>query len=117
MAGMPWAIRVRPVTGRDHRGRAAVRQRRVARRSARPHRRVLGLHAVRRHTVRVRGQNRVGQSAAVLFGVRHRAAGVRRAVLVHARVARPSVQRGPARRSRGGIQVSRPHHTGAQWFE
>jgi len=106
MAGMPWAIRVRPVAGRDHRGRAAVRQRRVARRSARPHRRVFGLHAVRRHTVRVRGQDGADQHAPILRGVRPRAAHVRRAVLVHARIACPPVRRGTARRSRGGTQVS-----------
>lgn len=82
--GVHRTVPVRTVGGRDHRGRAAVRQRRVVGRVARPHRRVPRLHAVRRHTVRVRGPHVAGQPARFHHGVRARAAHVRRAVLVHA---------------------------------
>lgn len=97
---------VRAVAGRHHGGRAAVRERRVVRRVARPDRRVPGLYAVRRHPVRLRDQDRGGRRAQFLRLVRRRAAGVRRAVLVHARVARVPVQRGPAQRGGRGAQVS-----------
>lgn len=97
---------VRTIAGRHHRGRAAVRGRRVVQRAARPDRRVPGLYAVRRHPVRLRGQDGGGRPAQFLRLVRRRAAGVRRAVLVHARVARVPVQRGPAQRGGRGAQVS-----------
>lgn len=99
-------VHVRTVRGRDRGGRAAVRQRGVGRRDARPVRRVPGPDAVRRHTVRVRGPGRHDRAASVLPVVRPGAGGVRRAVRVHARVARTPGQRGP-RRGRGrGVEVS-----------
>lgn len=81
-------VHERLVVGRHHRGRAAVRQRRVVGRAARLRRRVPGLHAVRRHPVRVRGPDHAVQPAPVLRRLRRRARRVRRAVLAHARIAR-----------------------------
>jgi len=99
-------VRVRDSGGRDHRGRAALRPRSVVGRATRPHRRVPGLHAVRRHTVRVRGQGGVAGRATVLSGVLGGADRVRTAVLVRARVAGLPVQRGPVRTSGIGAEVS-----------
>lgn len=93
-------VRVRTLGGRDRGGRAAVRQRGVRGRDARPIRRVPGPDAVRRHTVRVRGPGRRDGIATVLSGVRPVAARLCRVVRVHARVARAPGQRG-SRRERG----------------
>lgn len=97
---------MRNIAGRHHRGRATVCRRHIVERAARPDGRISGLYAVRRHRVRVRGQDAGGQPARFLRMVRRRAAGVRRTVLVYARVARIPVQRGPAQRGGGGAQVS-----------
>jgi len=89
------AVRLWDIGGRDHRGRAALRPGSVVGRVAWPHGGIPGLYAVRRHTIRLRGQGGVGWSATVLSGVCCRAGNVRRAVRVRARVACPPVQRRP----------------------
>jgi len=83
------------IGGRDHRGRAALRPGGVVGCVAWPHRCVSGLYAVRRHTIRLRGQDGVGWSATFLSGVYRRARSVCHAVRPHARVACPPVQRRP----------------------
>lgn len=88
-------VRVRNIGGRHHRGRASLRPRGVVGRVAWPHGGVSGLHAVRRHTVRLRGQDGVARCATVLSGVYRRADYVCRAVLVRTRVACLPVQRRP----------------------
>jgi len=93
--GVLGTVRLWDIGGRDHRGRAALRPGGVVRRVAWPHRGVSGLYAVRRHTIRLRGQGGVAGSATVLSGVCRRAGNVRHAVRVHARVACPPVQRRP----------------------
>lgn len=97
---------MRTVGGRDHRGRTAVRQRRVVGRAAWPDRRVPRLHAVRRHTVRVRGPGVAGQPAQLHQGVRSGADHVRRDLLFHARVARAPVRERPVRAGSLYVQVS-----------
>lgn len=81
-----------PVAGRHHRGRAAVRQRRVVGRPAWPRRRVPGLYAVRRHTVRIRGQVGTVRHTQLLRGLRARSGGIRGALQPHARVARSPIR-------------------------
>jgi len=93
--GVLGTVRVRDSGWRDHRGRASLRPRGVVGRVAWPHGSVSGLYAVRRHPIRLCGQDGAGGSATVLSGVYRRADSVCRAVLLHARVACPPVQRRP----------------------
>jgi len=95
VSGVHGTVCLWDIGGRDHRGRAALRPGGVVGHVAWPHRGVSGLYAVRRHTIRLCGQDGVGWSETVLSGVCRRADNVCRAVRVRARVTCPPVQRRP----------------------
>lgn len=95
VSGVLGTVHLWVIGGRDHRGRAALRPGGVVGQVAWPHRGVSGLYAVRRHTIRLRGQGGVGWSATVLSGLCRRADSVCHAVRIHARVACLPVQRRP----------------------
>lgn len=95
---------VRAVVGSRHGGGAALQLRRRAGRVPRPRRRVFGLHAVRRHTVLVRGQFGDGP-AYVLVHLQSHSRRVLRGVLLYAGVAEIPVQQRPLRGRQNGFNV------------